>query len=88
MYDGGSHEATAAQSPDSRRMAFWVEREGGLETESRMPPAKWATLRAWVMGEGAEGGYGGGVASISLMKAVLIALLLKAEAMQEMKRSR
>jgi hypothetical protein len=56
VYEGGSHEATAAQSPDSRRMAFWVEREGGLETESRMPPAKWAMLRAWVMDEGAEGG--------------------------------
>ena len=56
VYEGGSHEATAAQSPDSRRMVFCVERKGGFETESRISPAKWAMLRAWVTGEGAEGG--------------------------------
>jgi hypothetical protein len=59
VYEAGSQDATAAQSPASARMAFWCAWEAGLETESRIPPAKCWVRRAWVIGVGVSlGGEG------------------------------
>jgi hypothetical protein len=94
LYAGGSHDATAAQSPDSVRMALWCADDVGLETESQIPLPKCCVRRAWVIGDGMlllllEGqGYGGGMESVSQMKAVVRAVLWKAEAISEMNLSR